>query len=133
MLLRIDNKKWTRPGGTLEFAESMTECALREVKEESGLDVIIKDIIGTYTDPNIRVAYSDGEVRQECTLVYYGEAQNYDVSLDDKSSQFQWVPLDEVIELPLTELEVLIYEDAYTTEVKKEWWKKMDEDGKRKI
>ncbi len=103
MLLRIDNKKWTRPGGILEFAESMTECALREVKEESGLDVIIKVIIGTYTDPNIRVAYFDGEVRQECTLVYYGEAQNYDVSLDDKSSQFQWVPLDEVIELPLAD------------------------------
>ena len=37
------------------------------------------------------------------------------------------------IRLDLTELEVLIYEDAYTTEVKKEWWKKMDEDGKRKI
>ncbi|MBR2261768.1 MAG: NUDIX domain-containing protein [Paludibacteraceae bacterium] len=103
MLHRKDNKKWTMPGGTLEFGESMTECALREVKEESGLDVIIKDIIGTYTDPNIRVAYSDGEVRQEFTIVYYGEALNYDVSLDDESNQFQWVPLDEVIGLPLAD------------------------------
>lgn len=103
MLHRKDNKKWTMPGGTLEFGESMTECALREVKEESGLDVKIKDIIGTYTDPNIRVAYSDGEVRQEFTIVYYGEALNYDVSLDDESSQFQWVPLGEVISLPLAD------------------------------
>lgn len=75
----------------MEFGESLTDCALREVKEESGLDVTIKDIIGTYTDPNIRVAYSDGEVRQEFTIVYYGEASNYDVSIDDESSQFKWV------------------------------------------
>lgn len=103
MLHRKDNKKWTMPGGTMEFGESLTDCALREVKEESGLDVEIKDIIGTYTDPNIRVAYSDGEVRQEFTIVYYGEALNYDVSLDDESSQFKWLSLDKVLELPLAD------------------------------
>ena len=60
-----------------------------------------KDIIGTYTDPNIRVAYSDGEIRQEFAIVYCGEALNYDVSLNDESSQFKWVPLNEVIGFPL--------------------------------
>ena len=103
MLHRKDNNKWTMPGGTIEFGESMTECALREVKEESGLDVKIKDIIGTYTDPNIRVAYSDGEVRQEFTIVYYGEASNYDVILDNESSQYQWVSLDRLLDLPLAD------------------------------
>lgn len=103
MLHRKDNQKWTMPGGTMEFGESMTECALREVKEECGLDVTIKDIIGTYTNPNIRVAYSDGEVRQEFTILYYGEASNYNVTLDEESSQFQWVSLDYVLELQLAE------------------------------
>ena len=103
MLHRRDNRKWTMPGGTMEFGESLTSCALREVKEESGLDVIIKDIIGTYTDPNIRVAYSDGEVRQEFTIVYYGEVSNCDVVLDDESSHFKWVPIDSVLELPLAD------------------------------
>ncbi len=103
MLHRKDNKKWTMPGGTMEFGESLTDCALREVKEESGLDVVIKDIIGTYTDPNIRVAYSDGEVRQEFTIVYYGEALNYSVSLDDESSQYEWVSLEKILELPLAD------------------------------
>lgn len=103
MLHRKDNKKWTMPGGTLEFGESMVDCALREVKEESGLNIEIKDIIGTYTDPNVRVAYSDGEVRQEFTIVYYGETKDFDVRLDEESSQFIWVPLDEVNNLPLTD------------------------------
>lgn len=103
MLHRKDNKKWTMPGGTLEFGESMVDCALREVKEESGLNVEIKDIIGTYTDPNIRVAYSDGEVRQEFTIVYYGETKDFDVKLDEESSNFVWVPLDEIQKLPLAD------------------------------
>ena len=103
MLHRKDNEKWTMPGGTLEYGESMTECALREVREESGLNVTIVDIIGTYTDPNIRVAYSDGEVRQEFTIVYYGEVLNYDVVLDEESSQFRWVSLEDVLELLLAE------------------------------
>ena len=103
MLHRKDNKKWTMPGGTMEFGESMTDCALREVKEESGLNVVIKDIIGTYTDPNIRVSYSDGEVRQEFTIVYYGEVQGYNVSLDEESSNYVWVSFDRVLELPLAD------------------------------
>ncbi len=103
MLHRKDNGKWTMPGGTLEFGESMTSCALREVLEESGLDVEIKDIIGTYTDPDVRVAYSDGEVRQEFTILYYGEVKKYDVRLDDESSSYQWVTLDKLETLPLAD------------------------------
>ncbi len=101
MLHRKDNKKWTMPGGTLEFGESMMDCALREVKEESGLSVAIKDIIGTYTDPNIRIAYSDGEVRQEFTIVYLGEVVDGNVELDEESSDFVWVSLKQVLDLPL--------------------------------
>lgn len=101
MLLRKDNQKWTMPGGTMEYNESLTDCALREVREESGLEVVIKDLIGTYTDPEIRIAYSDGEVRREFTVVYYGEALNSEVILDDESGGYRWVPMDQVPELPL--------------------------------
>lgn len=103
LLHRNDNGKWTMPGGTLEFGESMTSCALREVKEESGLDVEVMDIIGTYTDPNIRIAYSDGEVRQEFTIVYYGVVRGNKVKLDHESSGYVWVPLDDIKSLPLAD------------------------------
>lgn len=103
MLHRSDNKKWTMPGGTMEFGESLVECAMREVKEESGLDVSIVDLIGIYTEPNIRVMYSDGEVRQEFTILYYGTVKNFDVTVDEESSQYHWVPLDELLKLPLAD------------------------------
>lgn len=44
--------------------------------------------------------------------MYYGEALNYDVSLDDESSQFQWVPLDEIIRLPLSDSQKRRLEDV---------------------
>src|SRR6516162_1770026 len=34
LLRRKDNDKWTMPGGTLDFGESLTGCAMREVREE---------------------------------------------------------------------------------------------------
>ena len=101
MLKRSDNKRWTMPGGTLDFGESLIECAIREVKEETGLDIEITDIIGTYTDPNIRVAYSDGEVRQEFTIVYAGKCTSKYVVLDEESTDYKWVPLCEVNSLEL--------------------------------
>lgn len=103
MLKRVDNGKWTMPGGTLELNESLVDCAIREVREESGLDVKVLDVIGTYTDPDIRIEYSDGEVRREFTVVYYGEATNCNVIIDNESSTYEWIPLKEVSGFPMAE------------------------------
>ncbi|EDN65187.1 conserved hypothetical protein [Beggiatoa sp. PS] len=69
------------PGGTLEFGESLTDCAKREVKEEAGYDVNITHLIGTYTDPRVVVAYTDGEVRQEFTFLYAGKLSEVNLAL----------------------------------------------------
>lgn len=103
MLKRADNKKWTLPGGTLEFGESLSDCALREVREECGYQVKITDIIGTYTDPNIKVEYSDGEVRQEFTIVYKGEIEGGAMKINDEATDYCWVEISEAENLPMAE------------------------------
>ena len=60
-------------------------------------------MIGTYTDPDVRIEYSDGEVRREFTVVYYGTAQNAEVVIDDESSAYSWVTLEEVGFLPMAD------------------------------
>lgn len=103
MLKRMDNKRWTMPGGTMELDESLVDCAIREVREETGLNIIVTEVIGTYTDPDIRIEYSDGEVRREFTVVYYGEASNSEVIIDDESSSYAWIPLNEVTQYPMAD------------------------------
>jgi 8-oxo-dGTP diphosphatase len=103
LLRRKDNDKWTMPGGTLDFGESMIDCAIREVREETGLNILITGLIGTYTDPQILIAYSDGEVRQEFTLVYAAEIESGELKIDDESKEPCWVPLSAAVELPLAE------------------------------
>jgi 8-oxo-dGTP diphosphatase len=50
--------KWSLPAGFMEYNESAAECAVRELREETGLTGRVKDIVGVYAagdDPRSRV------------------------------------------------------------------------------
>lgn len=101
LIERRDSGKWAMPGGTMEMEESLEECIVREIREETGVDATIESVIGTYSDPKNRIAYSDGEVRREFSILFFGRPDKTAITLDDESTSARWVPIDEIGALPV--------------------------------
>ena len=52
---RRDCGLWCVPGGYLEAGETVTQTAIREVLEETGLNIHVAGMVGVYSDPKDRV------------------------------------------------------------------------------
>ena len=51
LIRRSDNHEWAMPVGTMELEESVYGALQREVKEETGLDVLSATLFAIYSDP----------------------------------------------------------------------------------
>ncbi|MGH3660896.1 MAG: NUDIX hydrolase [Micromonosporaceae bacterium] len=70
MIHRTDNDFWALPGGGHDIGESISDTVIREVREETGIDVEVTRLVGVYTNPGHVMAYDDGEVRQQFSLCF---------------------------------------------------------------
>lgn len=100
---RQDNNLWALPGGKMEFGESLAGCAVREVKEETGLDVEVAGIVGIYTDPKHVFAYDDGEVRQEFSVCFLTRIVSGELAVSEESFEVAFVTPAEVESLPMVD------------------------------
>lgn len=98
---RTDNGMWALPGGAMNLGESVAECAVRETKEETGLDVEVVGIVGIYSDPRHVFGYSDGEVRQEFSICLLCQVVGGVLTVSDESTEVGWFTSDEAAALPM--------------------------------
>ncbi|GAA0220076.1 NUDIX domain-containing protein [Actinomadura nitritigenes] len=96
MIRRTDNDNWAVPGGAIDLGESVAQAAVRETKEETGVDCEITGIVGIYSDPKHLIHYtSNDEVRQEFSILLTGRPTGGEPRRSDESSEVLWIPADE--------------------------------------
>lgn len=93
LIHKTDNDKWALPGGGHDPGESITATVVREVKEETGYDVEVETLTGTYTNPRHVMAYDDGEVRQQFSLAFRARVIGGERRTSSESDQVEWVAL----------------------------------------
>ena len=92
MIRRTDNGNWAVPGGGMDLGESITDTAIRETREETGIKCQITGLVGIYTNPGHVIRYtSDGEVRQEFSIVFTARPTGGQLQASSESSETQWV------------------------------------------
>lgn len=95
LLRRTDNGLWTIPTGGLEKGETITECGIRECREETGVDIEVTGLVGVFTTPDHVIEYRKGqkitEVRQPVNVCLHARPVGGDMETTDEASAVRWV------------------------------------------
>jgi ADP-ribose pyrophosphatase YjhB (NUDIX family) len=95
LIRRTDNGNWALPGGAMDIGESISEAAVRETLEETGVTCRVVGLIGIYTNPRHVLEYtSNGEVRQEFSVVFRATFAAGEPTPSSESSSVVWADPD---------------------------------------
>ena len=81
--------KWTIPAGFMEWGESPEETTVRELKEETNLEVEIQGLFHVY-------AGSDDPRTRAVLILYFAISVTSEVIAGDDASDARWFALDEL-------------------------------------
>ena len=90
---RTDFDAWGFPGGAIELGETPEMAAIREIKEETGLDVEIIELIGVYTE--LDMIYPNGDKAQSICIAYKLNAVGGEIiSHNKETKELKWFSLN---------------------------------------
>jgi 8-oxo-dGTP pyrophosphatase MutT (NUDIX family) len=91
VMKRAHSDYWCVPSGWMEVGESAEQCCVREVQEETGLDVRVMRLVGLYSDPRSIIEYPSGDVLQGYLALFECTFDPSASKVSPESDGFAWI------------------------------------------
>jgi len=92
---RGDNGMWGAPGGAMELGERIDQTVVREVREETGLEIEPIRLVGVYSDPQWTATYPHGDIVQVFVAHFECRAIGGALEADGvETIDLRWFPLN---------------------------------------
>ena len=98
LLIKNPRRGWEFPGGMVDQGESIIAGLLREIREETGLEVKVTAFVGAYSNKTIKQGYGplDGTtLPTSLNLTFLCEYISGEVEISDESLDAKWVSREE--------------------------------------
>jgi len=111
---RADNGQWCLPGGGMESGESVRETCIREVREETGLNIEVKRLIGIYTTPHELIVYPDGNQFQLVAFCFEATVNGGKLNLSKETTEYGYFSCEQIQKLDMLHNHIQRIYDAFT-------------------
>lgn len=114
LLVKTRDGGWVYPGGQVEVGENLIDGLIREIKEESGIDVSVDSLVGVYSNTGIQKWY-DGVTDVPTQVGFDFVCQPIGgelLSFSEETTDSRWVARDRVLDL-ITQQSVRFRYQAY--------------------